>query len=181
MGRRPAPRPWSRRVAKSDRVAMRRISVLLGERPIRCEFRRDWRREQLAERITAAQRYVCRRRDREGKPNYYYWIALWWELEAKRGYNHKPIDCHLTSAELSLCYAESQKMLFWDMKNRPEHYACKPTYDRRGNRISDWQWSGLKGWEEREHDAKRDKGHAGGAGREHGHVRREVRTLRTDG
>jgi hypothetical protein len=98
------------------------------------------------ERISEAQRYVCRRRDREGRPNCYYWIAVWLELEAKRGYDHKPIDSDLTSADLSLKYASSQRRLFWDMKARPRHYARKPKY-LCGNEVSDWQWSGLLGWE----------------------------------
>ena len=76
-----------------------------------------------------AMREVAERGRREGKPNCYYWHAVWWRLHAKESAN---------SAECRR-YSENQRRLFWDMKNRPDHY----TSWKRPDGVTDWQWSGL--------------------------------------
>ena len=72
---------------------------------------------------------VAERGRREGSPNCYYWHAVWWRLHAKESAN--PAEPRR--------YSRNQLRLFWDMKNRPEHYASP----RRPHGMTDWLWSGL--------------------------------------
>lgn len=79
--------------------------------------------------IREAQRYATERGRNEGKPNCYYWCAVWWRLHARESAN----------PAVPLGYSRSQMRLFWDMKRRPGHYADW----RRPEGLTDWQWSGL--------------------------------------
>lgn len=66
---------------------------------------------------------------KSGKPESYYWNAVWWRLFAKESKNPSEM----------ICSSRAQLALYRDMKVRPEHYASPLRPDGQ----SDWQWSGL--------------------------------------
>jgi hypothetical protein len=72
---------------------------------------------------------VAERARRQGKPNCYYWSAVWWRLHAKESANNA--ECRR--------YSENQRRLFFDMMNRPEHYTSR----QRPESDTDWQWSSI--------------------------------------
>ena len=66
---------------------------------------------------------------KSGKPECYYWHAVWWRLHSRESRNpSEPIG-----------YSRNQMALYKDMLQRPRHYVDP----LRPVGISDWQWSGL--------------------------------------
>jgi hypothetical protein len=80
-------------------------------------------------KLHEAMNEVAQRGRREGKPNSYYWKAVWWRLSARES----------RTPEILREYSKNQLRLFFDMKNRPLHYSDP----KRPEGESDWQWSGL--------------------------------------
>lgn len=71
--------------------------------------------------------YASVMHQKSGKPDCYYWSAVWWRLKAKE--SKTPTE--------QLGYSRNQMALYRDMQQRPAHYTHKPCG------LSDWLWSGL--------------------------------------
>lgn len=79
--------------------------------------------------IPEARLHASEMRRKSGKPDSYYWSAVWWRLSAKESKN--PAE--------QISYSRAQMALYKDMLQRPRHYADT----LRPVGMSDWLWSGL--------------------------------------